>query len=330
MKRFLTTIAAAALAVGSLAACGGNDTSDGTGTEGGQGTGDVTNALSAKANGSPYWTAVKNGALDAGKALGVSVTFNGPDTETEVDKQINLLQSAINSGPSGLGFAPLDAEAAFDLMDQAKADNIPVIAFDTAVTGSDVPLTTIATDNKGAAAEAARRMIEALDGKGKVAVLAHSQTASTGVQRRDGFIDYIKANAPGIELLETQYTDSDQAKATDKAMAILQANPDLVGIFATDDDSAVGAAQEVETQGRIDQVTVIGFDSGKAQMDLIRSGVITGSVTQNPYKIGYKTVELLLETINGNPPTQEFTDSGFLWYDKDNIDSEDVQNAVYD
>ncbi|MDR1450385.1 MAG: ABC transporter substrate-binding protein [Propionibacteriaceae bacterium] len=326
MKRLLTCLAVGALAAGALAGCGGDSETEPT-----AGSPDaIVIALIAKANGSPYWTAVKNGALDAGRALGVTVTFNGPDTETEVDKQINLLQSAINSKPSGLGFAPLDAEASFDLMDQAKADGIPVIAFDTAVTGSDVPLTTIATDNVGAAEEAARHMIELTGGKGKVAILAHSQTASTGVQRRDGFQDYIKKNAPDIELLDPQYTDSDQAKSTDKAMAILQANPDLVGIFATDDDGVVGAAQEVEAQGKTGQVVVIGFDSGKAQMDLIRSSVISGSVTQNPYKIGYKTVELLLATVNGNPPTETFTDSGFLWYDKANIDSTEVQQAVYD
>ena len=105
-------------------------------------------------------------------------------------------------------------------MDQAKAQNIPVIAFDSGVE-SDMPLTTAATDNKAAAAEAAKHMSELIGGKGKVALVVHDQTSQTGIDRRDGFIEWMKANAPDIELLPVQYGGGDQAKSADIAKSII-------------------------------------------------------------------------------------------------------------
>ena len=95
-------------------------------------------------------------------------------------------------------------------MQQAKDDNIPVIAFDSGV-DSDMPVTTAATDNLAAAAEAAKHMAEAVGHEGKVAMVVHDQTSVTGLQRRDGFVDYMKENEPNIEIVDIQYGGGDQA-----------------------------------------------------------------------------------------------------------------------
>ncbi len=129
--------------------------------------------------------------------------------------------------------------------EQAKAADIPVIAFDSGV-DSDIPLTTAATDNIAAAAEAAKHMAELVGGKGKVAMVVHDQTSLTGQQRRDGFIDWMKANAPDIELLPVQYGGGDQAKSADITKSILAANPDVVGIYGSNEGSAIGAIKGLE------------------------------------------------------------------------------------
>ena len=98
-----------------------------------------------------FWQAVKSGADQAGKDLNVKVTFEGPETEAMVDKQIDMLSAALAKKPSAVGFAALDSKAAIPLLKKAQAAKIPVIAFDSGV-DSDIPLTTTTTDNVAASA----------------------------------------------------------------------------------------------------------------------------------------------------------------------------------
>ena len=205
------------------------------------------------------------------KAKGARITFEGPPTEQDIEEQVTMLTNAIQKKPAAIGFAALDCKASAPLMDQAKAQNIPVIAFDSGVE-SDIPLTTAATDNKAAAAEAAKHMSELIGGKGKVALVVHDQTSLTGIQRRDGFVEWMKANAPDIELLPVQYGGGDQAKSADIAKSIIQANPDVKGIYGANEGSAIGVVKGVEESGK-KGITIVGFDSGKAQIDAINSGV---------------------------------------------------------
>ena len=127
---------------------------------------------------------------------------------------------------------------------------------------SDIPLTTAATDNKAAAAEAAKHMSELIGGKGKVALVVHDQTSQTGIDRRDGFVEWMKANAPDIELLPVQYGGGDQAKSADITKSIIAANPDVKGIYGANEGSAIGVVKGVEESGK-KGITIVGFDSGQ-------------------------------------------------------------------
>src|SRR3954465_3667492 len=204
----LAAVAAAALAL-TLPACGGGQTATGGG---GGGSGEKPYiAIVSKGFQHQFWQAVKKGADEEAQKEGARITFEGPPTEQDIEQQVTMLTNALQKNPDALGFAALDSKASAPLMDQAKSQKIPVIAFDSGV-DSDVPLTTAATDNKAAAAEAAKHMAELVGNKGKVAMVVHDQTSQTGVQRRDGFIDWMKANAPGVKLLPVQYGGGDQAK----------------------------------------------------------------------------------------------------------------------
>ncbi|WP_297740775.1 ABC transporter substrate-binding protein [uncultured Tessaracoccus sp.] len=328
MKRaqFVSAVAAIALTLTGLTACGGENNGGG-GASGGEGGKSI--AVVAKGYASPFWASVKKGAEAAGKDLGYAVTFNGPDTETDVPRQNDQLQQALIKKPAALVFAALDSDAQGTVLKQFADASIPVVAFDSGVPGSDIPKTTVATDNKAAAAEGAQRLADLIGKKGKIAIICHSQTSVTGQDREQGFREWVKENAPDIQIVDVQYNNSDQAVAQQQSSAILQANPDLAGIFATDDDGAVAAAQATETAGRKDKVKIVGFDSGKPQMDLIKSGTITGSVTQNPYEMGYQAVVAADKVLQGKE-VEKFIDSGFYWYDAENMDNEDIKKALYD
>src|SRR3954465_8774001 len=138
-----------------------------------------------------FWQAVKQGAEQAGKDLKVKVSFEGPETEAMVDKQIDMLSAALAKNPKAVGFAALDSKAAIPLLKKAQAAKIPVIAFDSGV-DSDIPLTTCTTDNLAAAGLAADKMADMVGGAGDIAVVVHDQTSRTGIDRRDGFLKQMK------------------------------------------------------------------------------------------------------------------------------------------
>lgn len=286
-------------------------------------------ALVSKGFQHQFWQAVKSGAEQAAEEFDVEITFEGPDTEADVDQQIQQLQTALDKNPAAIGFAALDSQAAGPLLQQAKDSNIPVIAFDSGV-DSDIPLTTAATDNLAAAGEAAKHMADAIGHEGKVALVVHDQTSVTGQERRDGFVSYMEENEPNIEIVDIQYGGGDQAKSADLAKAILAANPDLKGIYGSNEGSAIGVVQAVKELGLDSStLTVIGFDSGKAQMDAIREGLMAGAITQNPVGIGYETVKAAVEALDGKTLPKTI-DTGFYWYDATNIDDEEIQAVLYE
>jgi ribose transport system substrate-binding protein len=273
-----------------------------------------------------FWQAVKAGAEKAAKDYGVKVSFEGPESESMVDKQIDMLAAALAKKPKAIGFAALDSKAAIPLLKKAQAEHIPVIAFDSGV-DSDIPLTTAATDNRAAAAMAADKLAELIGKAGKVAVVAHDQTSRTGIDRRDGFLDRIKAAYPNIKVVSVQYGGGDHLKSTEVTKSILEANPDIKGIFGTNEGSAIGVLHGVQELKR--KVVIVGYDSGKEQKDAIRSGVMAGAITQNPVGIGYKTVEAAVKALKGEPLPKKI-DTGFYFYTKENIDDPKIAAVLYD
>ncbi|MCU0980946.1 MAG: ABC transporter substrate-binding protein [Pirellulaceae bacterium] len=275
-----------------------------------------------------FWQAVKQGAEQAAVDYNVDITFEGPATEAEVDKQIEMLQAALAKNPAAICLAALDSKAVVPLLEEAKAKNIPVVGFDSGV-DSDIPVATASTDNIAAAALAADKMSELIGGSGKVAVLVHDQTSRTGIDRRDGFLNQVKAKYPNIEVVNVDYGAGDHLKSTDIAKAVIQANPDLKGYFGANEGSIIGVLNAVKELGMEGKIVVIGYDAGKQQKDAVKSGAEAGAITQNPVGIGYKCVEAAAKAIKGES-VEKVIDTGFFWYDASNMDQDQFKPLLYD
>jgi ribose transport system substrate-binding protein len=273
-----------------------------------------------------FWQAVKLGAEQQAKADNVKITFEGPETEAMVDKQIDMLSAALAKKPNAIGFAALDSKAAIPLLKKAQAANMPVIAFDSGV-DSDIPLTTCTTNNVAAAALAADKMAEAIGGTGEVGVIVHDQTSRTGIDRRDGFLARMKEKYPNIKIVSVQYGAGDHLKSAEIAKAMIQANPNLKGIFGANEGSAEGAAIGVKESGK--KLVLIGYDSGKEQKEAITSGAMLGAITQNPIGIGKCTVDSAVKALKGEK-LPKIIDTGFYWYDKTNITDPKIAAVLYD
>jgi ribose transport system substrate-binding protein len=273
-----------------------------------------------------FWQAVKAGAEQSAKENNVRITFEGPETEAMVDKQIDMLSAALAKKPQALGIAALDSKAAIPLLKRAQNNKIPVIAFDSGV-DSDIPLTTCTTDNLAAAALAADKMAELIGNAGDVGVIAHDQTSRTGIDRRDGFLNEMKAKHPNVKIVSVQYGGGDHLKSAEIAKAMIQANPNLKGIFGANEGSAEGAAIGVKESGK--KLVLIGYDSGKEQKEDIMSGLMAGAITQNPIGIGKCVVDSAVKALKGDKLPKKI-DTGFYWYDKSNMNDPKISAVLYD
>ena len=273
-----------------------------------------------------FWQAVKAGAEQSAKEHNVKITFEGPETEAMVDKQIDMLSAALAKKPQALGIAALDSKAAIPLLKRAQASKIPVIAFDSGV-DSNIPLTTCATDNLAAAALAADKMAEMIGNSGEVGVIVHDQTSRTGIDRRDGFLNEMKTKHPGIKIVSVQYGGGDHLKSAEIAKAMIQANPNIKGIFGANEGSAEGAAIGVKESGK--KLVLIGYDSGKEQKEDITSGLMAGAITQNPVGIGKCVVDSAVKALKGEKLPKK-VDTGFYWYDKTNMKDPKIAAVLYD
>ena len=273
-----------------------------------------------------FWQAVKLGSEKAAEEFGVEVTFEGPDNEGQVDRQIDMLAAALSKNPAAIGFAAVDSQASIPILREIDAAGVPVIAFDSGV-ASDIPVTTCTTDNLASAALAADEMAKAIGGAGKVAIISHDQTSVTGIERVDGFVDQVAAKYPDIEIVTVQYGGGDHLISTEITKSILTANPDIKGIFGANEGSAIGVVNGVTEAGA--DIVIIGYDSGAAQKEAVRSGVMVGAITQNPVGIGYETVKAAVDTVAGKS-VPKIIDTGFFYYSAANMDDPEISAVLYD
>lgn len=284
-------------------------------------------AIVSKGSQHQFWQAVQKGATDEAAAKGATITYEGPASESEVDKQLTMLQTALDKKPAAICFAALDSKAAGPLLTQAKDAGIPVVGFDSGV-DSDIPVTTVSTDNIAAAGEAADQMAKLIGDTGKVAVIVHDQTSQTGTTRRDGFVNRMKEKHPNIQVVAIEYGAGDPVKSADLAKAIMTANTDLKGFFGANEGSAKGVLNALKETGKEGKIVAIGYDSGQQQIDAIKSGVMAGAITQNPVGIGAKCVDAALDAIAGKT-VEKNIDTGYFWYDKTNLDNPEIQAVLY-
>jgi ribose transport system substrate-binding protein len=312
------------------------------------GTGSAVNAapktlkieLISKGETHQFWQAVKKGAEDQAKKMGnVKIHFQGPATETMIDKQLEMLDAAIALKPDAIGYAALGTTESVTHLAAAKKKGIPVYMFDTAASckgklgvASKCALGVAYTNSTAAGSLAADKMAGLIGSTGKVLVVGHSQTNQTGIDRAKGFVDRIKAKYPKITLLETQYAEGgDQTKAQDIVAAALVANKDLKGIYGTNEGVSIGAGQAFKAANLANgTVKLIGFDSGKQQMANIKDGLQSGAITQSPMGIGAKTVEALVNYVRNKKVPASLIDTGFYYYDAKNIATPKVAGNLYE
>jgi len=238
-------------------------------------------AVIVKTGNSSFWQNVQTGAMDAQKELKaktpkLSVTFLGAQSESNINEQINIVESAIDRGVKAIVLAPSDVTALQPAVKKAKDAGIPVIIIDSKLDGDPSQYVSfLATDNKAAGEACAKALIDTLKAKditeGKVQVMSYVAGVGSYIGRVGGFNYYIKANSK-FTLLQTQYSNADMPTALNQTTNVLQANPDLVGIFGANEPTAIGMARAISEAGLSGKIVAIGFDGNSALAGFVKDG----------------------------------------------------------
>ena len=288
-------------------------------------------AVIVKTENANFWQNVKKRAEAAGKDLGneYKVTFQGPQAETAIDEEVNMVNNAINRGVSGIVLAASDPEALIPPVKKAFENGIPVVIIDSGINSDGKYYQSfLATDNRAAGKLAAEKLL-AKHGmkKGKVAVMSYTPGAASAIERTGGFMDEVKKQQD-IKLMEPLYSQSDMVTALNQTIDVLTSNPDLTAIFGANEPTAVGMARAIKERGFAGKLVAVGFDGNQDLQNFVRDGTLEGIVVQSSYQMGYKGVNTINKIIKGEK-VDKFIDTGVVFVTKDNIDSEEAKAVLY-
>jgi ribose transport system substrate-binding protein len=296
-------------------------------------------AVIVKTGNSGFWQNVQTGCFDAQKELKattkkLSVTFLGPQSESNVAEEINIVESAIDRGVKAIVLAPSDVNALIPAVKKAKAAGIKVVIIDSKLEGDASNYDTfLATDNKAAGEACAKALIAAVKAKtgsdsGKIAVESYVQGVGSEIGRVGGFKDYIAKNSK-LTIVSTQYSQADQVQALNQVTNILASNPDLVGIFGANEPSAIGMARAISQAGLSGKIVAIGFDAGATLVNFVKDGTLDAICVQSSYGMGYVGVKTAYELAINKKKVAAFVDTGFLLVTKANVDTREAKNVLY-
>ena len=315
-----------------------------------------------------FWQAVKAGADAAAADYGVEIYFDGPASETEIDAQVNMIKNEMAKNPKAMALAALSTESVKEILDECAEKGIPVIGFDSGVPDdtSGAVKATAATNNEAAAALAATKfgenadLVAAMqnatpDAPVVIGCLSQDAVSASVTGRTTGFVNEMAAIAetyqPGLVSVEghtlwekkvenpaiiirVEISATTEATAVQTAANSLLSTDGLVAVFCSNEGAvtgflaAVSDGEDLADGGKYEDLIVAGFDAGSAQKNAVRQGWFYGSVTQDPYQIGYKAVEMAYKAAIGE--AVEDVDTGAQWYNADNIDDDMIALLVYD
>lgn len=259
-------------------------------------------AVIPKATSHLFWVAVQGGALAAERELKIKVLWNGPTTETDYARQIQILDSMVAQRVDGIAIAACERQALVGPVERAIAAGIPVTVFDSGL-DSDKYLSFVATNNYEGGEMAAREMAKLLEGKkrrAKIAVLQHAPGSQSTMDREKGFEETVaKEFASRLEIVARQFGMSDRSKSRAAAENFLTAHPDLDGLFCSTEPSATGAALALKSREAAGKVKFVAFDSSEGMVEDLRGGTIHALVVQDPFRMGYDAVKTLHDKLEG-------------------------------
>lgn len=258
-----------------------------------------------KSSESLYWQIVMAGAALAGKELGLTITFQEPSAESDVSRQIAIMDTAIAEHPNAIILAPTVADSIVPDIQKAMSEGIKVILIDSAANTKDYNAF-VATDNVAAGKAIAKTFVDLIKAKtgqanptGEVAYMTEMAGVGSLIQRDQGFLEGLKKYGPGLKVVAHQYAQDSVSIAMQNFENIFTAHPNLVGVFADNEVTGDGLIRAIPVAGLTGKIVAVSFDSDPALINALKNGVIQALQVQQPWKMGYDSVFYAVNAIEG-------------------------------
>jgi len=301
---------------------------------GGDGNGTLRIAVIPKGTTHVFWKSVHAGALQAAKELTaagtpVEVQWKGALLENDREGQINVMADFVAQGIDGIVLAPLDSTALVPSVQDAKAEGIPTVIFDSGLADESITVSHVATDNYDGGVLAAREMGKRLAGKGNAILLRYNVGSESTEQREQGFLDTIRKEFPEIVMLsDDQYSGTTALSAQNKALELLNQFGDrLDGIFAVCEPDTMGVLGALEQEGLAGKVTFVGFDPSAHLVEAMRQEKIKGLVLQDPVAMGYLGVKTIVDHLQGKQVERRIP-TGQVMATPENMDTPEMKKLL--
>jgi ribose transport system substrate-binding protein len=255
-----------------------------------------TLGLSLSTLNNPFFVTLRDGAQAAADAAGVELIV--VDAQNDPAQEATNIEDLIQRGVSALLLNPTDADAIVPSIQKANEANIPVFTVDRGASGGTV-ISHIASDNVAGGTVAGRFLCEALQGAGKVVELEGIAGTSAARDRGQGFNDYMSQECTGVEIIARQTANFDRAEGLTVFENILQAQPEIDGTFAHNDEMILGAIEAAEAAGRAEVIIFVGFDAVDDAVQAVRDGKLAATVAQQPAVMGQLGVEVAIRFLSG-------------------------------
>jgi ribose transport system substrate-binding protein len=282
-----------------------------------------------------FWDIAEVGCTDAGKDLNVEVQVRMPSVATAVEQK-RIVEDLLSGGIDGIAISPIDADNQIELLNE-WASRVPLITQDSDAPASDRRMY-IGMDNYTAGRMCGELVLEALPDGGNIMLCIGRLEQDNAKRRRQGVIDVVlgRPEKPAeydpvgevlksgkYTILDTLTDQGDVDIAKRKAEDAITTYPEMngmVGLFAYNPPACL---QAVKSQGKLGQIQVIGFDEADVTLQGIKDGEMIGTVVQDPYQYGYKSIEIVKALIEGDDsviPESKFIDIPARKVTKENID----------
>lgn len=259
-----------------------------------------------------YWQMVRSGAEQAFHDFDIDGKVIAPNSELQVKEQITILKNALEENPDALIVAPNQPPAVIPVLKKYKTNNIPVMIVDTE-TDWNGQTAFIGTDPYTLGKKSGELLASMLQPRDQVALIGETLFTSRESVRMRSAREALQ-NA-GVEIVTEQVVDTERGKIRSVMGNVLKKFPDIKGVFAANDEIALYSLEEIKEKGF--QIPVVGTDGISDIMEDIEEGGLDATVAQNPYDMGYLSVERALKAIKGEPG-QKRIDSGVDLITQDN------------
>ncbi|KQP64339.1 substrate-binding domain-containing protein [Nocardioides sp. Leaf285] len=259
---------------------------------------DQTATLVMSTLNNPFFVSVADGAEAGAQELGIDLSVQNANNSDQA--ALDLTVDAVGRTPDVLIIDPVSSQGGTAMVEQANDAGVPVMAFDRAPDGGDLE-TFIGYDAVQAGKAGADALAEAVGEKGTVVEIQGIMGTNVAQERSQGFQEQI-ATYPGIEVVATQAAEFDRGTALDVMTNVLQANPDIDGVYAANDEMALGVVAALESRGLAGTVQVVGNDGIADALEAVGAGTMYATHAESPYSLGKEVMKIAAAIADGEEP----------------------------